>query len=60
MVRTQIIRRDREAGGGHPGFIKSTAQEIEQDSKDYRSAVAVKKGNKTWTSHEGLKKDLDL
>jgi hypothetical protein len=35
-------------------------KEIEQDSKDYRSALAIKKNNKTWTTHENLKKDLGL
>jgi hypothetical protein len=33
-------------------------KEIEQDSKDYQSTLAVKRKNKIRTDHEILKKDL--
>jgi hypothetical protein len=35
-------------------------KDIEQNSKDYCSALAVKKKNKIWTTHEDLKKDLGM
>jgi hypothetical protein len=61
MVKTQIIRKDREPVAvilDYKEYLR--LKEIEQDSKDYRSALAVKKRNKTWTAHEDLKKDLGL
>jgi hypothetical protein len=57
MVKAQIIRKDREPVAVNE-YLR--LKEIEQDSKDYRSALAVKKKNKTWTTHEDLKKDLGL
>ena len=61
MVKTQIIRKDREAVAvilDYKDYLR--LKEIEQDSKDYRSALTVKKRNKIWTNHEDLKKDLGL
>jgi hypothetical protein len=61
MVKTQIIRKDREPVAvilDYKEYLR--LKEIEQDSKDYRSALAVKKRNKIWTSHEDLKKDLGM
>jgi ribosomal protein S4E len=61
MVKTQIIRKDEE-----PFAVILDYQEylrlkgIEQDNNDYRSALAVKKKNKTWINHENLKKDLGM
>ena len=61
MVKTQIIRKDKEPVAvilDYNEYLR--LKEIEQDSKDYRSALAVKKKNRTWTSHEDLKKDLGM
>ncbi len=61
MIKTQIIRKDKEPVAvilDYSEYVR--LKEIEQDSKDYRSALAVKKRNKTWTTHEDLKKDLGL
>ena len=61
MVKTQIIRKDREPVAvilDYKEYVR--LKEIEQDSKDYRSALAVKKRNKIWTAHEDLKKDLGI
>lgn len=61
MVKTQIIRKDKEPVAvilDYNEYLR--LKEIEQDSKDYRSALAVKKRNKIWTSHEDLKKDLGI
>lgn len=61
MVKTQIIRKDKEPVAvilDYNEYLR--LREIEQDSKDYRSALAVKKRNKIWTSHEDLKKDLGI
>jgi hypothetical protein len=61
MVKTQIIRKDREPVAvilDYKEYLR--LKEIEQDSKDYRSALAIKQKTKTWTSHEDLKKDLDI
>ena len=61
MVKTQIIRKDREPVAvilDYKEYLR--LKEIEQDSKDYRSALVVKKRNKIWTSHEDLKKDLGI
>jgi hypothetical protein len=61
MVKTQIIRKDKEPVTvilDYKEYLR--LKEIEQDSKDYRSALDVKKRNKLWTDHEGLKKDLNM
>jgi hypothetical protein len=61
MVKTQIIRKDREPVAvvlDYNEYLR--LKEIEQDGKDYRSALAVKKKNKTWITHEDLKKDLGM
>jgi hypothetical protein len=61
MVKTQIIRKDREPVAvilDYSEYVR--LKEIEQNSKDYHSALSVKKKNKNWTSHEDLKKDLGL
>jgi hypothetical protein len=61
MIKTQIIRKDKEPVVvilDYSEYVR--LKEIEQDSKDYRSALAVKKRNKTWTTNEDLKKDLGL
>jgi hypothetical protein len=61
MIKTQIIRKDKEPVAVILDYSEyARLKEIEQDSKDYHSALAVKKRNKTWTTHEDLKKDLGL
>jgi hypothetical protein len=61
MVRTQIIRKDREPVAVILDYNEyMRLKEIEQDSKDYGSALAIKRKNKTWTTHEDLKKDLGI
>ncbi|MCX5811234.1 MAG: hypothetical protein NT178_01620 [Proteobacteria bacterium] len=61
MIKTQIIRKDKEPVVVILDYSEyARLKEIEQDSKDYRSALTVKKRNKTWTTHEDLKKDLGL
>lgn len=61
MIKTQIIRKDKEPVVVILDYSEyARLKEIEQDSKDYRSALTVKKRNKTWTTNEDLKKDLGL
>lgn len=61
MVKTQVIRKDKEPVAvilDYSEYLRLKG--IEQDSKDYRSALAVNKKNKKWTAHEDLKKDLGI
>jgi len=61
MVRTQIIRKDKEPVAVILDYNEyMRLKEIEQDSKDYSSALMIKRKNKTWTTHEDLKKDLGI
>jgi hypothetical protein len=61
MVKTQIIRKDKEPIAvilDYNEYIR--LKEIEEDTEDYRSALAVKETNSKWTAHNALKKDLGL
>lgn len=61
VIKTQIIQEDN-----HPIAVILDYQEymrlkqLEIDNQDYLEAVEIKKNNKKWTSHEDLKKELDL
>ena len=61
MIKTQIIKE-----GETPKIVildynkYIRLKEIEQDKLDYYSAIEVKRKNKKWTSHEELKKELQL
>lgn len=61
MIKTQIIKE-----GKIPRMVildykeYMRLKEIEQEKLDYYSAIEVKRKNKRWTSHEGLKKELGL
>jgi len=61
MIKTQIIRKDKEPVAVILDYGEyKRLKNIEQDSKDYRSALEIKRKNKIWTTHEDLKKDLGL
>jgi hypothetical protein len=61
MIKTQIIKKDKEPVAVILDYLEyMRLKEIEQDSKDYRSALAVKKRNKEWITHDELKKNLGL
>ena len=61
MIKTQIIRKDKKPVAVILDYSEyRQLKNIEQDSKDYRSALQVKRKNKIWTTHEELKKDLGL
>jgi hypothetical protein len=61
MIKTQIIKKENE-----PIAVVLDYQEyqrlktIEEDRKDYDSAIQIKMKNKKWKSHNDLKRDLGL
>jgi hypothetical protein len=61
MIKTQIVKENDK-----PVAVVLDCQEylrlkeIEQDRKDYYSALQVKMKNKKWTSHKDLKKAIGL
>ncbi len=61
MIKTQVIKEDNKAVAVVLDYNEyKRLKEIEQDRLDYDSALDVKKKNKKWVSHKGLKKDLGL
>lgn len=61
MIKTQIIKEDNKPVAVILDFNEyKRLKEIEQDKKDYYSALDVKRKNKKWASHKDLKKELGL
>ena len=61
MIKTQIIKEGRTPKIvilDYKEYVR--LKEIEQDKLDYYSAIEVKRKNMKWTSHEELKKELEL
>ncbi|HOO72637.1 MAG TPA: hypothetical protein PK926_12815 [Spirochaetota bacterium] len=61
MIKTQYIKKDDETIAVILDYQEyKRLKEIEEDKKDYYSALKVKNQNKKWTSHNDLKRELDL
>lgn len=61
MIKTQYIKKDDETIAVILDYQEyRRLKEIEEDKKDYYSALKVKNQNKKWTSHNDLKRELDL
>jgi len=61
MIKTQIIRENRKPVAVILDYSEyKRLKEVEEDKKDYLSAIKVKLANKKWTSHSDLKKQLGL
>lgn len=61
MIKTQIVKSDDKPVAvimDYQEYLRLKA--IEEDKKDYESALRVKKKNKVWKSHADLKKELGL
>ncbi|MBN2080346.1 MAG: hypothetical protein JW838_15350 [Spirochaetes bacterium] len=61
MIKTQYIKKDDQTIAVILDYKEyKRLKEIEQDKKDYYSALKIKSENKKWTKHEDLKKELGL
>ena len=61
MIKTRIIRENNKPLAVVIDYKEYTRlKEIEQDKRDYYSALQVKLKNKKWKSHNELKKELGL
>ena len=61
MIKTQIVKENDKPVAvvlDYQEYLR--LKEIEQDRKDYDSALQVKMKNKKWTSHKDLKKAIGL
>ncbi len=61
MIKTQIIRENDQPIAvilDYKEYLR--LKDLEEDQKDYESAMEIKKTNKRWVTHEDLKKELDL
>lgn len=61
MIKTQIVKENDKLVAvvlDYKEYLR--LKEIEQDKKDYYSALQVKMKNKKWTSHKDLKKAIGL
>jgi hypothetical protein len=61
MIKTQIVKENDKPVAvvlDYKEYLR--LKEIEQDKKDYYSALQVKMKNKKWTSHKDLKKAIGL
>ncbi len=61
MIKTQIVKENDKPVAvirDYKEYLR--LKEIEQDRKDYYSAMQVKAKNKKWTSHKDLKKAIGL
>ena len=59
MIKTQIVKQNNKPVAvvlDYKEYMR--LKEIEQDRKDYASALQVKSKNKKWTSHKDLKKAI--
>jgi hypothetical protein len=61
MIKTRVIKENNRPLAVVIDYREYTRlKEIEQDKKDYYSALKVKMENKRWKSHSELKKELGL
>ena len=61
MIKTQIIKEDKKPVAvilDYTEYVRLKG--IEQDKADFYSALAVKRKNKKWVTHQELKKSLGL
>ncbi|HBD95187.1 MAG: hypothetical protein A2015_04720 [Spirochaetes bacterium GWF1_31_7] len=61
MISTQIIKEDNKPVAiilDYAEYLR--LKEIDENQQDYYNAVSIKSDNKKWTSHNDLKKELDL
>lgn len=61
MIKTQVVKQNNKPVVvimDYKEYLR--LKEIEEDRKDYYSALAVKMKNKKWKTHDELKKDLGL
>jgi hypothetical protein len=61
MIKTQIVKANDKPVAvvlDYKEYMR--LKEIEQDGKDYYSALQVKMKNKKWVSHKDLKKAIGL
>jgi hypothetical protein len=61
MIKTQILKANDKPVAvvlDYKEYLR--LKEIEQDRKDYYSAMQVKMTNKKWTSHKDVKKAIGL
>lgn len=61
MIKTQIIKEKNKPIAvilDYKEYLK--LKEIEEDRKDYYTALETKRKNKKWVKHEDLKKKLCL
>ena len=61
MIKTQIVKENDKPVAvvlDYKEYLR--LKEIEQDRKDYYSALQVKMKNKKWMSHKDLKKAIGL
>ena len=61
MIKTQIVKENDKPVAvvlDYKEYLR--LKEIEQDRKDYYSALQVKMKNKKWLSHKDLKKAIGL
>ncbi len=61
MIKTQIVKQNDKPVAvilDYKEYVR--LKEIEQDRKDYASALQTKSKNKKWTSHKDLKKAMGL
>ncbi len=61
MIKTQYIKKDDKTIAVILDYKEyKRLKEIEEDKKDYYSALKVKEENKKWIKHENLKKELGI
>ena len=61
MIKAQVIKKDNKPVAVIMDYTEYLRlKEIEQDKKDYLSALQAKMKTKRWKSHEDLKKELKL
>ena len=61
MIRTQLIKESSKAIAVILDIKEyERLKAIEQDAKDYDSAIAVKLNNENWINHEDLKNKLNI
>jgi hypothetical protein len=61
MIKTQYIKQSNKIIAvilDYDEYLR--LKEIDQDKKDYSSALEVKTTNKKWTSHNDLKMELGM
>ncbi len=61
MIKTQYIKKNDKTIAVILDYKEyKRLKEIEEDRKDYYSALKIKRENKKWIAHEDLKKELGL